>query len=266
MTADPSPLAAVRARIDEIDAALLRLLDERASMAHKVAAAKAAEAAAGAAPGFGLRPSREVQLLRRLLAFPRGSADAGLVARVWRELISDSLAKQGPYRLSVWGGRSPVRVVEAARARFGFSPPMSLVERPEDALKAAHVQGVVAVLALDPGSGWWGRLLAAPELTVFAAPPDFVAAGPPAALAVAALQSEPSGADRTLWVTDAPSSASSIEEALAERGLAGDLLAEGGGLKLFALAGYVQRDDDRILGAPGRLKGVVGAAPLPLDL
>ena len=40
---------------------LLRLLDERAGLAHVVAAAKAA---AGDAGKFGLRPGREAQLLR----------------------------------------------------------------------------------------------------------------------------------------------------------------------------------------------------------
>ena len=39
-----------------------------------------------------------------------------------------------------------------------------------------------------------------------------------------------------------------------------------GGLKLFSLAGYVQRNDARLTAAPGRLTGVIGWAPLQLDL
>ena len=35
-----------------------------------------------------------------------------------------------------------------------------------------------------------------------------------------------------------------------------------GGLKLFALAGYVQADDGRLGEAPGSLTGVIGAAPV----
>jgi hypothetical protein len=35
---------------------------------------------------------------------------------------------------------------------------------------------------------------------------------------------------------------------------------------LFALAGYVQPGDERLTRAPGRLHGVIGAAPLPFDL
>ena len=63
-------LDAVRARIDAVDAELLRLIDERAALAGEVAAAKRAEAAQDekGAPGFGLRPAREAQVMRRLLA------------------------------------------------------------------------------------------------------------------------------------------------------------------------------------------------------
>jgi hypothetical protein len=39
-----------------------------------------------------------------------------------------------------------------------------------------------------------------------------------------------------------------------------------GGLSLFALAGFYQRDDARLARAPGRLSGVIGAAPEPFDV
>ncbi len=61
-----------------------------------------------------------------------------------------------------------------------------------------------------------------------------------------------------------PRIAARIEAALGEAGFAADLLAEAGGLKLFALAGYVQADDGRLARAPGRLSGVIGAAPTGL--
>ena len=44
------------------------------------------------------------------------------------------------------------------------------------------------------------------------------------------------------------------------------LLVETGGLKLFVLAGYYMADDERLARAPGRLSGVIGAAPAPLDV
>ncbi len=263
MDQQPLSLDAVRARIDTLDQALLRLVDERASLAGAVAAAKRA---AGEGATFGLKPGREAQLLRRLLATPRQGASAALTVRLWRELISDSLFQQGPFHLSVWGGADPARVVELARARFGASPPLARAAKPEEALSAAKTPGGVAVLALASDSAWWGRLLAEPKLSAFAAMPCLAAWGPTAALAVAQIEVEPSGDDDTLWVTDAAQPAAAIEETLSQDGAAAQLLAQAGGLKLFQISGFYQRDDERLARAPGRLSGVVGAVTRPLDV
>ncbi len=263
MDQETPSLDEVRARIDAIDAELLRLVDERAGIARIVAEAKRA---AGDGDKFGLRPAREAQLVRRLLATPRKGASDALTVRLWRELISDNLARQGPFHLSVWGANDPARAVELARARFGSAPPLERAARPEDALAAAKSLGGVGVLALVPDHGWWGRLLAEPTLSVFAALPCLAAWGPLSALAVARIEVEPTGADQTFWVTDAGQSAAAIEEALSRDGVAARLVSHGGGLKLFALAGFHQRDDERLARAPGRLSGVIGAAALPFDL
>ena len=264
MNGTPPRLESVRERIDAIDGELLRLLDERAELARAVAAAKRAEAGQ-ATPGFGLRPGREAAILRRLLAEPRRAASPALIIRVWRELMGESLRRQGPFHLSVWGGRDPARTVELARLRFGAAPALSLVETPEAAIVAARAVGGVGVLALDAGTGWWGRLLAEPRVKVFAALPCLNAWGAQGALAVADVEVEPTGADDTFWVTDSPRLAPALVEALSREGLAAERIGEGGGLKLFGLAGYVQADDARLARAPGRLTGVIGAAPQPFD-
>lgn len=255
-------LEAVRARIDEVDSELLRLLDERAELAAAVAHAKRASGA----DGFGLRPGREAQVLRRLLAKPHASAGAALIVRVWRELMADSLSRQGPFHVSVWGGKVESRAVELARLRFGAAPPLTVKPKPEEVLAAAKLQGGVGVLALVPDSAWWGRLLAEPKLQVFSILPCLAAWGPLAAFAVAEVDVEPTGADSTYWVTDAPGPASAIQAALSQDGVAARLLVETGGLKLFALAGFYQRDDERLARAPGTLSGVIGAAPEPFDV
>jgi len=260
--ATPS-LEEVRSRIDAIDAELLLLVVERANLAKAVAAAKAA---AGDAGKFGLRPGRETQLLKTLLAGPRNGVRPGLIVRIWRELIGDSLATQGPFHIAVWGGRDPGRTVEVARLRFGVAPSLKQVAKPEDAIAEARSLGGVGVCALTPDSAWWGRLLAEPKLRVFAALPCLAAWGPLSALAVAEIEVEPSGADNTFWVTDAPQAAKAVEDALSRDGVAATLLVEHGGLKLFLLAGYYQADDPRLARAPGKLSGVIGAAPAPLDV
>ncbi len=261
---DPRPsLAAVRARIDEVDAALLALVDERSALASAVAAAKAAQGDAGR---FGLRPAREAQVVRRLLAMPRKAASTPLIVRVWRELIGESLALQGPFHLAAWGGSDAARTVELARLRFGARPPLAHAATPEDALSSARTPGGVAILALTPDSAWWGRLLAEPRIRVFSALPCLKAWGPMSALAAADVPIEPSGADETFWVTDAGGPAQAIVDALAKDGVAACMVQAAGGLKLFKLLGFYKPDDPRLARAPGGLSGVIGAAPAPFDV
>jgi len=257
----PPTLAEVRARIDALDAKLLKLIDERAAFARDVIAAK------GEDRGLPIRTDRESAVIRGLLAQKRDFAGARLIITIWRELMGENLAIQDPaLNLSVWGGRDPAHVGELARMRFGAAFPMEPAERPEDALAAARRRGGIAVLALEPGASWWGRLLAEPRLKVFAAMPDLALDGPVSALAVGDVDIEPTGHDETFWVTDSARNDLALEEALSHLGFAARPIASGGGLKLFGLAGYVQRDDERLARAPGSLTGVIGAAPQPFDL
>lgn len=258
----PLSLDAVRARIDAVDAELLALIGERAALAKAVVVAKKA---AGDGGKFALRPAREAQIMRKLLANKDPAASAALVIRVWREIIGDSLSQQGPFHLSVWGGKLESRAVELARLRFGVAPTLVTAVKPEDAIAAARTPGGVGVLAITQDSSWWGRLLAEPTLKVFATLPCLAAWGPTTAVAVAQVEVAPTGADQTLWVTDAPDIGKTIE-ALSRDGVAGGPLAQHGGLTLYALAGYYQHDDARLTRAPGRLHGVIGAAPEPFDL
>lgn len=261
---DPRPsLSAVRARIDQVDDGLLKLVEERAELAGAVAAAKVAQGDAGR---FGLRPAREAQVLRRLLAEPRKAASAALIVRIWRELMGESLALQGPFHLTCWASEDMARTVELARLRFGAAPPLGHARTSADAIAAARTMGGVAVLSLSGSDAWWGRLLKEPKVKVFSALPCLKAWGPMSALAIADAPIEPSGSDETFWVTDAAEPADKVVEALARDGVAACQVKAAGGLKLFKLAGFYQPDDARLARAPGRLHGVIGAAPTPLDV
>jgi chorismate mutase len=250
---------------DELDAELLRRLAERSALA--------AQALEDAGPQH-LVGAFETATLRRLLRAPHPTLRPAALVRIWREILAEARAARAPMALSVFGGRDAGRTVDFARLRFGAPPPLSLVATPEAALAAARptppgrgpgADGV-AVLALDADKPWWGRLLAEPALKVFDALPCLAALGDTVALAVAAVEPEPTGADQTFWVTDAPGGAAAILAALARDGVAGELVAEAGGLKLFALLGFYQASDPRLARAPGRLAGVIGAAPTPLDV
>jgi chorismate mutase len=258
MTEDP--LLDVRRRLDVIDAELLRLIGERSALAGEVAVAKRA---IGAPPG--VHAGREAALLRARIA-GRGPSTTRLVARVWRELMGENLWLQGGFALTVWGGKDPSRTLELARQRFGDAPPIQRAASPEAAIVAARPPGAVSVLPLDAGSAWWGRLLAEPNVRVFSALPELASDGPTGAFAIGDVAVEPTGSDETFWVTDAAQPADAIETALGADGLAARLLRDAGGLKLFGLLGYVQPHDERLARAPGRLSGVIGAAPAAFDL
>lgn len=156
--------------------------------------------------------------------------------------------------LIVWGPASQVLAAD----RYGLAA--RVAARPEAGLAAAR-DGARALMDLTAASAWWGRLLAEPDLRVTAALPDH-GAGQPRALMVQRAPSGPTGDDRTFWVTDSPLSPGRIVSALGDSGLAASPLIEAGGLKLFALAGYVQAQDGRLSDAPGSLQGVIGAAPV----
>ena len=264
VTKTPPTLAQVREKIDTIDNDLLRLIDKRAALTREVADAKRA---AGDLGTFALRPARETQILRRLAGAEKSAASKALVVRVWRELIGDSLHGQTPFSIITWSHQQPARIAERARARFGGAPTMYDVDQPEAVIAQVRDGGAVGVLAISRDHAWWARMLVEPTLSIVGALPEVDQWGSPTALVIAQVAPEPSGAgDETLWVTDSTMQGYEIETAMSIDGIAGRMIAEANRLKLFALAGYYQADDERLARAPGDLTGVVGVAPVPFDV
>lgn len=216
--------------------------EARLALDRDVADAVAARIAAGPRPG----PDADAIALRALLANTPTAARASV-----RALLGRIEAASAP-PLTVHGPLSE----SLAADRFGLT--FTRAADPLDALKAARTAR--ALIDLSAGT-WWGRLLAAPDLRVIAALPDD-RHGRPHALLVAPSQPGPTGDDRTFWITDSSLSDARIIAALSDAGLAASPLAATGGLKLFALAGYVQAEDPRLASAPGALNGVIGAAPV----
>ena len=162
----------------------LALLDENliATLAQRLSAVEA-------------DPADETIALRQLITDSEMSAVS--VVRLWRELSGERRRKAGHPPVALHGGRFLSRTVELARARFGAAARLMNMEKPETALAAARPPGGVAVIALDPDAAWWLRLLAEPDLKVFAALPDLTCYGPRSAFAVAAVETGPTGADET---------------------------------------------------------------------
>ncbi|HEX7034737.1 MAG TPA: prephenate dehydratase [Pseudomonadales bacterium] len=109
-------LESVRARIDEIDRELQRLLNARAACALKVAKIKHAEP--GDQPPVFYRPEREAQILTRIKQENQGPLSDDDLARLFREIISCCLNLEQPLTIAYLG--PPGTYTEAATVKqFG---------------------------------------------------------------------------------------------------------------------------------------------------
>jgi hypothetical protein len=203
-------------------------------------------------------------LAARMAAGGHGRADARALA------LREALRVAGPAqaavlravhgRIEAAAGRGIVTVgtmsALLAADRWGAATPVADAET-----ALASVDETTSAL-IDLGDRpWWGRLLARPDLQVVEALPDD-RAGAPHALLVSREPSGPTGDDRTFWITDSGLPDARIRGDLAALGLAATLMTQAGGLKLYAIAGYVQPEDGRLTQAPGALSGVIGSAPV----
>lgn len=198
-----------------------------------------------------LSPDTSARLIREA-ADTNPDLPPGLIAAVTREL--ESAAR--PVMVSAFGPGTEA----FSRGRFGYRARTAQVADARAALASARA-GARAVVAMDPRDPWWARLLAEPTLSVI--DDDLYSDGRKPGLFVVARQwSEPSGQDRTWWITDVAGKPSDVEAALSNLGLTGRHALSIGGLGLFQIDGYVQREDARLLQAPGRLAGVIGCVPV----
>ena len=90
-------LADLRQQIDQVDAQLLSLLNQRAHLAESVGDIKRAEGS----PFF--RPDRVAQVLEKIQANNPGPLKNQHVSAIWREIMSAGLALEAPQRVAVLG-------------------------------------------------------------------------------------------------------------------------------------------------------------------
>ncbi len=92
-------LGGIRESIDEIDARIHALLNERARLAQQVGISKTR---AGKAVDF-YRPEREAQVLRKAIKRNQGPLRDEEIARLFREIMSACLAQQEPLKVAFLG-------------------------------------------------------------------------------------------------------------------------------------------------------------------
>jgi chorismate mutase / prephenate dehydratase len=265
-TASPT-LADLRRRIDELDDALHDVLIERAAVVETVAQLKQRDATPP------LRPGREAQIVRRLLARHRGAFPKPMLVRLWRELLAGTIAMQVELRLAVWAPESAAGLWDLARDHYGSITAMSGFRSTGEVLGAVRdghaTLGILPVPSQDDRETWW-RLLAGsetPVLRIIAKLPFGArgsARGDREAFVVAAIEAEESGDDRSVLLleTDEELSRARLLTALTGVGLAPVVLAvtdadAGGGTFVVEFDGWIGAGDARFKEVQAGLGGKV---------
>ena len=188
MSAKPD-IAKLRIDIDRVDNALLGLIAERLDLSAKVRASKS---------GMRVwRPSREESHVR---ALAKAAVDTSpeLVSRIMAELMSASLAIQGPMVLHIALEGDALINGALVRDRFGASIPTRNYPTTSAALAAtlADPEGVAVLPAPGGMNKWWNALLpggAMDSLYILSGLPRTGAQDWPKAVAVAGADIAPSG-------------------------------------------------------------------------
>ncbi len=140
----PSELAAVRLRIDAIDAQIQDLIQERARFAQQVGRAKGP---LGAAVDY-YRPEREAQVLRMVIERNPGPLSAEEMVRLFREIMSSCLAQQQPLKIGFLGPEGTFSE-QAVMKHFGQAArrlPLSSIEEVFQEVEAGNADfGVVPI-------------------------------------------------------------------------------------------------------------------------
>jgi chorismate mutase/prephenate dehydratase len=279
-------LADLRRDIDVLDDQILDLLRRRAEAVQRVAAVKRSTG-----DGF-LRPGREAQIIRHLVARHRGALPAASVSRIWREMIAALYPLQAPaVKVAVHAPNKSAARWDLARDWYGSTTPLQLCTTVNAVMRAISAQPAALGVMAQPEDGekesWWpqlasrspgtprviGRLPFVPNSRGSLAELD--------AYVIANAAPEDSGEDRSLLVlamTESAPSIARISALLAQVGLEGRAIAqhrrgEDGARILLKIEGFMAADDSRLaalMDADRKLIDdavVIGAyaVPLPAD-
>jgi len=251
-------LEELRRRIDALDDQMHDLLMQRAMVVEEVGRLKQSD------KSLPLRPSREAQILRRLVARHQGSLPVGTVTRLWREILGGALAIQAEFVVAVFVPDDCQGYWDLARDHFGSHTPMHALRSVGEVIRAVgEGRAMVGILPIpEDGSGteaWWRHLGASD-----APPPRVVARLPFAprgnarndghdAFVIGRSEPEPSGDDCSLVIVEASAEVSRTRliSALTGAGLTVTLFAamDGGDDVTFNLVGV----DDFVLPTDPRL-------------
>jgi chorismate mutase / prephenate dehydratase len=128
MSDQQEELAKLRERIDALDEEMLRLLSERAQLAHRIGEIK---------HGNLYRPEREAQVLRRIADLNPGPLPKGAVRQIFREVMSACLALEQPLKIAYFGPAGTF-TESAAKKHFGSAPSFAPFLTIDDVFRAVE--------------------------------------------------------------------------------------------------------------------------------
>lgn len=257
MSDTPSDLAKLRRRIDEIDDRLQDLLIERLDIVSRVGAHKRNNGNVAAH-----QPAREAEIIRRLVSRNHGALPPATLVRMWRELLAATTRLQGAFTIAVYAPPEALGFWDLARDHYGSHTPMLAYRSTGQVIHAVtEGQAAVGVLPMpeeEDRDPWWRHLLSNHEDV-----PHVIARLPFGArgnarsngadgLAIGRGAQQPTGRDRTLFVTEnaADISRGRMFSTLAGLGLACTFMAScehtEGANTLIEIDGFVEAADSRV--------------------
>jgi len=225
MTSDKIQLSALRDRIDEIDAAMHDLIMERTEVVEGVRKIKDSLGSK-----VMIRPSREAEVLYRLMARHQGPFPKQELARIWRELIVATLSFEGPFSIAVFHPEDEPGYWDLARDQYGSFSPITrhtAARRVVEAVQSGEATlGIVPLPQRDEDENWWRHLVSEREGTpkVIARLPFIGASNARSsgleALVICPVEQEETGRDRSYLAVEATADIgyNVIEKALTQAG------------------------------------------------
>jgi len=225
MANEKDQLRNLRRQIDEIDDSIQDLLIQRTEIVEHVRDIKEKIGSA-----IKIRPSREAEILYRLIARHRGSFPKRELARIWRELIVATLSSEGPFSMAVYEREAEPGYWDLARDQYGSFTPATrhtAARRVVAAVQTGEATiGIVPIPRHDDEENWWRHLVSeVPGTPRVIARLPFIGSGNARntgleALVICPVEHEETGRDRSYIAIETPENIgfNVIEDALSQTG------------------------------------------------
>lgn len=256
--AEQNILDSIRREIDEIDDSLLALLMRRIAATGRVRAMKSAD---GGMPVSPLRPAREAQIIRRLMARADGTLDPATLVRLWRVILSSSVQAQASVTLHADEALSASPSLRDIITSHFPGLPLASHSGADEAISTLAARPLD--LAIVATSSDWAAAVSGTgprEPQVIGALPAAAAKGAPSLLVIGIVAPQASGDDITLVISD--------RELPATGGPARCWSVRSGPVHVTGLAGFLTRDSAAFRALADQQPGlrIAGYMPSPIEV